>query len=81
MGSEMCIRDRFYGVGRSKTPAIISIVGNLLRIPLALLLIYLGWGLPAVWWAISLSSIGKGITAIIVLLTKRDKLTPISLAA
>lgn len=79
--SEITTQGLFYGVGRSKTPAIISIVGNLLRIPLALLLIYLGWGLPAVWWAISLSSIGKGITAIIVLLIKRDKLTPTSLAA
>ena len=79
--AEITTQGLFYGVGRSKTPAVISIVGNLLRIPLALLLIYLGWGLPAVWWAISLSSIGKGITAIIVLLIKRNKLTPMSLAA
>jgi Na+-driven multidrug efflux pump len=79
--AEITTQGLFYGVGRSNTPAIISIVGNLLRIPLALLLIYLGWGLPAVWWAISLSSIGKGITAIIVLLIKRNKLTPTSLVA
>lgn len=78
--AEITTQGLFYGLGRSNTPAAISIVGNLLRIPLALLLVYAGWGLAAVWWAISLSSIGKGITAIVVLLLKRNKLTPKSLA-
>lgn len=72
--AEITTQGLFYGVGRSTTPAVISIVGNLLRIPLVLLLVYTGWGLDAVWWAVSLSSIGKGLTAIMVLLILRKSL-------
>ena len=50
----------FNGIGRTTPPAIISIVFNTLRIPIAMIL---GnrMGVTGVWWAISLTSIFKGI--------------------
>ncbi|MDR0749174.1 MAG: MATE family efflux transporter [Tannerellaceae bacterium] len=59
---EITMQGLFYGVGRTAPPAIISITFNLLRIPLAVLLS--SWmGVAGVWWAISISSMAKGITA------------------
>lgn len=55
----------FYGTGRTLPPAIISIAGNSLRIPLAIGLAAAGLGLHGVWWAISISSMLKGIAAFI----------------
>lgn len=63
---EMITGGLFYGLGKSRTPGVISTVFNLLRIPSAL---YLGhelmWGLDGVWWSISMSSVFKAITALI----------------
>ena len=50
----------FYGVGRTIPPAVVSITFNSLRIPAAILLCQ-AIGINGVWWAISLSSIAKGI--------------------
>lgn len=65
MMAEITTQGLFYGMGRSYLPAAISIVGNALRIPMALFFIHLGWGLEGVWWAISISSILKGTMALI----------------
>ena len=49
------------GIGRTN---LCSIISNLLtgaRIPLAVLFIYIGMGLDGIWWALSVSSIIKGI--------------------
>ena len=46
-------------------PAVISISFNTLRIPLAIFLGAAGLGVAGVWWAISISSILKGIVAFI----------------
>lgn len=62
---EITTQGLFYGMGRSYLPAAISIAGNYLRIPLALYLISLGWGLESVWWAISLSAMLKGVCALL----------------
>lgn len=51
----------FYGLGRTYVPATVSFVLTYLRIPMALLFASWGWGIEAVWWAISLSSILKGL--------------------
>ena len=51
--------------GRTVPPAIISISCNTLRIPLAIGLAAAGLGITGVWWAISLSSMLKGIVAFI----------------
>ena len=53
----------FYGTGRTIPPAVISIGFNTLRIPLAMLLASIGMEITGVWWAISLTSIAKGITS------------------
>ena len=55
----------FYGTGRTLPPAIISITFNSLRIPMAIGLTALGLGVAGVWWAISISSMLKGIVAFV----------------
>lgn len=71
---EITTQGLFYGTGRSVVPAVISIVGNYARIPLAFLFISWGWGLSAIWWAISISSIAKGLAAISCLPWLRKKI-------
>ncbi len=57
---EMTTQGMFNGMGYTLPPAVVSITFNLLRIPLALLLApYMG--VAGVWWAITISSIFKGI--------------------
>lgn len=80
MMAEITIQGLFYGTGKSIIPASISIVGNLLRIPLTFLFLSWGWGLSAVWWAISLSSILKGIFAMATLPYIRGKIRSLSIA-
>lgn len=58
---EIATQGVFYGIGRTVPPAIVSICGNYLRIPLALGLVALGMGVPGIWWAVSISSILKGV--------------------
>ncbi|MDR1919482.1 MAG: MATE family efflux transporter [Tannerellaceae bacterium] len=60
---EITMQGLFYGTGHTIPPAIISIGFNLLRIPLAILLSSTGLGISGVWWALSLTSIAKGLTA------------------
>lgn len=57
---EITTQGMFNGLGRTTPPAIISISFNTLRIPLA---IFLGTriGVTGVWWAISVTSVFKGI--------------------
>lgn len=62
---EITMQGLFYGTGRTVPPAIISITFNSLRIPLAIGLTAMGLGVEGVWWAISLSSMLKGIIAFI----------------
>lgn len=61
----MCIEasstGAFNGLGETRIPSVASIVLNLARIPLALLLSSTSLGLDGIWWAISISSICKGI--------------------
>lgn len=70
---EITIQGLFYGTGRTIPPAIISITFNTLRIPLAILLSSIGLGVEGVWWAISISSIAKGIVSFIWLRTLQKK--------
>ncbi|MGP1410120.1 MAG: MATE family efflux transporter, partial [Porphyromonas endodontalis] len=50
--------------GRSLQPALISIIGNSIRIPLALIFGAMGFGLVGIWWAIATSMATKGIVAV-----------------
>jgi Na+-driven multidrug efflux pump len=61
---EITMQGLFYGTGRTIPPAIISIFFNALRIPLAIVLSE-SMGVEGVWWAISITSIVKGIVAFI----------------
>lgn len=58
---EITAEGLFYGLGRTYVPAIVSIGGTYLRIPMVLLFASWGWGIEAVWWAISISSMLKGL--------------------
>lgn len=62
---EITIQGVFFGAGRTLPPALISSLFNLLRIPLAIILAKNGMGLAGIWWAISLTSLLKGLTAFI----------------
>jgi Na+-driven multidrug efflux pump len=62
MMSELTTQGMFNGIGKTTIPAFISIVFNTLRIPLAVFLAG-KMGITGVWWAISLSSIMKGIVS------------------
>ena len=60
MTLEITTQGMFNGVGKTIPPSIISIVFNILRIPLAIFLASV-MGITGVWWAISISSIIKGV--------------------
>lgn len=60
---EITMQGLFYGTGRTLPPAIISITFNTLRVPMAIGLTAMGLGVAGVWWAISLSSMFKGVAA------------------
>ncbi|GHU56217.1 MATE family efflux transporter [Bacteroidia bacterium] len=60
---EITMQGLFYGTGRTIPPAIISIGFNLVRVPLAIVLASTSLGITGVWWAISLTSMAKGITS------------------
>lgn len=49
------------GLGKTKVCSIISILLTGSRIPLALLFTYLGMDVTGIWWALTLTSIAKGI--------------------
>jgi Na+-driven multidrug efflux pump len=57
---ELTTQGMFNGLGKTSPPAIVSIVLNTLRIPLAVFLA-LQIGVTGVWWAIAISSTLKGI--------------------
>jgi Na+-driven multidrug efflux pump len=63
MMMEITTQGLFYGTGRTLPPAIISITCNYLRIPIALVLTGMGMGVAGIWWAISGTSIAKGVFA------------------
>lgn len=58
---EITTQGVFYGIGRTIPPAVISIVFNYMRIPLAILFAQMGMGVEGIWWAISSTSIAKGL--------------------
>ncbi len=61
----MCIEasstGAFNGLGETRIPSVVSVVFNLARIPMALILSSTSLGLDGIWWALSISSICKGI--------------------
>ncbi|MEL5894088.1 MATE family efflux transporter [Bacteroides sp. GD17] len=61
MMMEITMQGVFYGVGRTVPPAIVSITCNYMRIPVALLLVHMGMGVDAIWWAVCGTTVAKGI--------------------
>ena len=58
---EILTAGAFIGLGKTTPPSVVGITLNVLRIPAALVLSTTALGLDGVWWAISISSILKGI--------------------
>jgi putative MATE family efflux protein len=58
---EITTSGTFNGLSKTIYPSVISVVFNVLRIPMALLFSATILGLNGIWWAISISSIMKGI--------------------
>lgn len=69
---EIATQGAFNGLGKTMPPSIVSILFTSARIPMAILLSEI-LGVNGVWWAISISSIIKGITLVcwFVLYSKR----------
>jgi len=62
MALEIVFEGAFGGAGNTIPPMLVSIPGSLARIPLAYLLaVHWGIGINGVWWAITMTSIAKGI--------------------
>lgn len=74
----MCIEittaGAFNGLGKTVPPSIVGILFNGLRIPAALILSSTSLGLNGVWWAISISSMFKGVvlTTLFIFSLKRN---------
>lgn len=58
---EITMQGVFYGIGRTVPPAIVSIVCNYMRIPLAILFVRMGMGVEGIWWAVCVTTIAKGM--------------------
>ena len=58
---EGCSTGVFNGLGETRVPSVVSVVFNLMRIPLALLLSATPLGLDGIWWALTISAICKGL--------------------
>lgn len=72
---EITCQGFFYGIRRTLPPSIISIGGNLLRIPLARILLPLTGDITTLWWIIAGTSILKGIVAGIWFFVERNRLS------
>ena len=63
MGFEIVLEGAFSGAGDTFPPMIVSIIGTAIRIPLAIVLVGpLGMGYPGIYWALTISTILKGVT-------------------
>ncbi|MDO4799333.1 MAG: MATE family efflux transporter [Bacillota bacterium] len=65
------------GLGRTTPPAVIGVSMNLLRIPMAIWLsMYTPIGLNGIWWAITLTSVFKGIIVFVFLKATMRRVEP-----
>ena len=70
---EMVTAGAFNGLGKTRIPSLVQIIGNVMRIPLAMLLMdALTPNKHGIWWALTISSVFKGVVLValfIILLT------------
>ncbi len=57
---ELTTAGAFNGLGKTKIPSSVGIIGNGLRIPFAMLF-SVSLGFAGIWWVVSISSIAKGV--------------------
>jgi len=71
---ELTTAGAFNGLGKTKIPSSVGIIGNGLRIPLAMLF-SVSLGFAGIWWVVSVTSIVKGVvlTAWFILYLRRVK--------
>lgn len=74
MTFEIASRGAFNGLGRTIPPSVVGVIFNAVRIPLALILSSTSLGLDGIWWAITISSMLKGLVLTIwyILVLKRS---------
>lgn len=66
MGFEIVIEGVFSGAGDTVPPMVVSTIGTVIRIPLAIVFAgLLGFGYPGIYWAITASTIIKGVAIFI----------------
>jgi putative MATE family efflux protein len=72
---EITTAGAFNGLGRTMPPSIVGIIFNAIRIPAAIILSSTSLGLDGIWWAISITSVLKGIVLTVwyILLTKKQR--------
>ena len=61
MSVELMTIGALSGLGRTRLCSLISVILTGARIPLAMLLTWAGMGLNGIWWALTVSSVVKGI--------------------
>jgi len=65
MGLEVVLEGAFLGAGDTIPPMMISVPGSIVRIPLAYYLgVHLQMGAVGIWWAITLTTIVKGVLCV-----------------
>ena len=75
MGFEIVFEGAFAGAGDTFPPMTVSVIGTALRIPLAIVFInYLNTGYQGLYWAITVSTVLKGITILVLFKLGRWKL-------
>lgn len=75
---EITMQGVFYGIGRTVPPAVISITCNYMRIPLAIFFVRLGMGVEGIWWAVSVTTIAKGLILLMWFIIIRKKVLSIN---
>ena len=60
MCAEITTSGAFAGLGRTLPPSVVSIFFTFMRVPVILILQRASFGLDAIWWTISISSMCKG---------------------
>ena len=60
MCAEITTSGAFAGLGRTLPPSVVSIFFTFMRVPVILILQSASFGLDAIWWTISISSMCKG---------------------
>lgn len=62
---EMVTAGAFNGLGKTRIPSLVQVVGNVMRIPLAIVLMdALTPDKHGIWWALTISSVFKGVVLV-----------------